>query len=106
MIREQSRFTINPLYIVGVALCCVCSICTTLFEGLLFSLITVVLALFCINIVSFVEKVADKNLRAFLIAMLTATFIVAGEYIFELIGGQLLLSSADNLKGVLLAVIF
>lgn len=105
MIREQSRFTINPLYIVAVAMCCVSSICTTLLQGVLFGLITVVVALFCINLVSFVERIADKNLRVFLITMLSATILVVGEYVFELIGSQFLLDNVNMLKWALLAIV-
>ena len=105
MIREQSRFTINPIYIVGVALCCICSVATTLYSGLLFGLIVVVVSLLSINLVSFVEKIADKNLRAFLIAMLTTTIVVLCQYLFEYIGQELLVSNIENLKWVILAVV-
>ena len=105
MIREQSRFTINPLYIVAVAMCCICSICTTFYQALFFGLVTVVIALFTINIVSFVERIADKNLRAFIIAILSATIIVLGEYVIEIIGHEFLLANVDSLKWVLLSVV-
>lgn len=105
MIREQSRFTINPLYIVAVALCCLASVVTNVQSGLLIGLITVCTALLCINLVSFVEKIADKNLRAFLIAILAATIIVISQYVFEIIGTVLLLDNMESLKWVELAVI-
>lgn len=105
MIREQSRFTINPLYVVAVAMCCVAQYIGTLEQGLLFGLITVVIALITINLVSMVEKIADKNLRVFLIAMLTAAIIVIIEYVFELIGWQLLTDNVENIKWILLAVV-
>lgn len=105
MIREQSRFTINPLYIVAVAMCCLASVATTVYTGLLFGLITVCTALLCINVVSFVEKIADKNLRAFLIALLSATIIVIAMYVFDAIGTVFLLDNIEGLKLVELAVI-
>lgn len=105
MIREQSRFTINPLYIVAVALCCICSITTTLYQGLFFGLVTVVVALLCINLVSFVERIADKNLRAFLIAMLAGLLIVVGEYLLELIAVEFFLNNIEHLKWILLSVV-
>lgn len=105
MIREQSRFTINPIYIVAVAMCCLASAATTLYSGLLLGLITVCTALLCINVVSFVEKIADKNLRAFLIAILAATIIVISMYVFELIGTVFLLDNIEGLKWIELAVI-
>lgn len=105
MIREQSRFSINPLYVVAVALCCVCSITTTLYQGIFFGLVTVVVALLCINLVSLVEKIADKNLRAFLITMLAALFIVVGEYVLELIAKDFFVDNLEYLKWTLLAVV-
>ncbi len=105
MIREQSRFTINPLYIVAVALCCICSITTTLYQGLFFGLVTVVVALLCINLVSFVERIADKNLRAFLITMLAGLLIVVGEYLIELIAVEFFLNNIEHLKWILLSVV-
>jgi len=105
MIREQSRFTINPLYIVAVAMCCICSICTTFYQALFFGLVTIVIALFCINIVSFVERIADKNLRAFIIAILAAVIVVLGEYVIEIMANEFLLANASGIKWVLLAVV-
>ncbi len=105
MIREQSRFTINPIYIVGVAMCCLASSAITLYIGILMGLITVCSALLCINLVSFVEKIADKNLRAFLIAILSATIIVIGSFVFEFIGSTFLMENIENLKWIELSVI-
>ena len=105
MIREQSRFSINPLYVVAVALCCVSFITTTLYQGIFFGLVTVFVALICINLVSCVEKIADKNLRAFLIAMLSALFIVVGEYVIELLAKEFFVDNIENLKYTLLAVV-
>lgn len=105
MLKEQSRFSINPLYVVAVALCCICSITTTLYQGLFFGLLTVVVALLCINIVSFVEKIANKNLRAFLIAMLAALLIVVGDYVIDLVAKEFFIANAPNMKWVLLSVI-
>ena len=105
MIREQSRFTINPLYVVAISICAVSEYVSTLQQGLLFGLLTAVICLFCVNIVSLVEKIADKNLRAFLIAMLAAVIIVVLQYVCELIGWAFLLENADNLKWIVIAVI-
>lgn len=105
MIREQSRFTINPLYVVAIAMCCICSFATSLQTGLLFGLITAAIALLCVNLVSMVERIADKNLRAFLIAMLAGALIVVCDYVFSIIGQKFLLDNADNLKWIILAVI-
>lgn len=105
MIREQSRFAINPVYVVGVALCCICANCISLQTGLLLGGITVAAMLLCVNLISFAERIADKNLRAFLIAMLVAAIVVVCEYVFKLIDTELFISNIDNLKYVLLAVI-
>lgn len=105
MIREQSRFTINPLYVVAISMCVVCEYVSSLQQGLLFGLVTSVIALICINLVSLVEKIADKNLRAFLIAMLAAVLIVVVQYSCDLIGWAFLKENADNLKWVVIAVI-
>jgi len=104
MIREQSRFTINPLYVVAVAMCCLCQYVNTLQQGLLFGLLTAVICLLCTNLVSLVEKIADKNLRAFLITMLTAVIIVILEYVFELLNWQILVDNMENLKWIVIAV--
>jgi len=105
MIREQSRFTINPLYVVAIGLCAVCEYVDTLQQGLLFGLLTAVVCLLCVNLVSLVERIADKNLRAFLIAMLSAALVVVLEYACELIGWELLIENAKNLKWIVIAVI-
>ena len=105
MIKEQSRFTINPLYVVAVAMCCIVQYVNTLQQGLLFGLITVAVALITINLISIVEKIADKNLRVFLITMLSAALIIIVEYVFELIGWEILSSNVDNIKWTLLAIV-
>lgn len=105
MIREQSRFAINPVYVVGVALCCICASCTSLQAGLLLGGITVASMLLCVNLISFAERIADKNLRAFLIAMLVAAIVVVCEYVFRLLGTELFISNIGNLQYMLLAVI-
>lgn len=105
MVKQQSRFAINPLYVVAVAMCCVCQIETTLFQGLLFGLIVVLLSLICVNLVSLTEKFADKNLRAFIIALLAGLLIFLGEYVFELLNKEFFSANMQNLKWCLLAVI-
>ena len=105
MIKEQSRFTINPLYVVAVTMCCIVQYIDTLQQGLLFALITVAIALITINLISMVEKIADKNLRVFLIAMLSAAIIIVLEYVFELIGWEILTANVGNIKWILLAVV-
>ena len=105
MIREQSRFTINPLYVVAISLCVVCQYVNSLQQGLLFGLVTSVIALICINLVSLVEKIADKNLRAFIIAMLAAVMVVVAQYACTLIGWDILKANAKNLKWIVVAVI-
>ena len=105
MIREQSRFTINPLYVVAVALCCVCAVTTTLLQGVFIGLVTVVVSLISINIVSMVEKIADKNLRAFLIAIIAGLLIVVGQYVIEIVNKKFFTSNLDNLKWVVMAVV-
>lgn len=105
MIKEQSRFSINPLYVVAVALCCICSITTTFYQGLFFGLVVVVAALLSINLVSLVEKIADKNLRAFLITMLAALLIVVGEYVIEIVAKEFFIANIENLKWTLLSVV-
>lgn len=105
MIREQSRFTINPLYVVAVALCCVCAVTTTLLQGVFIGLVTVVVSLISINIVSMVEKIADKNLRAFLIALIAGLLIVVGQYVIEIVNKKFFTSNLDNLKWVVMAVV-
>ena len=104
MIREQSRFTINPLYVVAVAMCTICQYVNTLQQGLLFGLLTAVICLLCTNLVSLVEKIADKNLRAFLITMLTAVIIVILEYVFELLNWEILTENLDSIKWIIIAV--
>lgn len=105
MIREQSRFTINPLYIVAVSLCILSEYINSLQQGLLFGLLTAVICLLCVNLVSLVEKIADKNLRAFLIAMLSAVIVVIAEFSCTLIGKDFLLDNIDNMKWIVVAVV-
>lgn len=105
MIKEQSRFTINPLYVVAVALCCICSVSTTLFNGLLFGLATAVIALICINLISLTEKIANKNLRAFLIAIMAGFLIVICECAVDVINIDFFTLNKDNLKWVVISVI-
>lgn len=105
MIREQSRFTINPLYIVAVSLCILCEYVNSLQQGLLFGLLTAVVSLVCVNLVSLVEKIADKNLRAFLIAMLSAIIIVVAEYACAIINREFFVENSANMKWVIVAVV-
>ena len=104
MIKEQSRFTINPIYVVALALCSICQYTISLKAGLLLGLITAGIALFCINLISLSEKIANKNLRAFLVILFAAALVVVGEYIFELIGTEFLIGQQEILKWSILAV--
>lgn len=104
MIREQSRFSINPLYVVACAICPLIGAITNLQNGILYSLITFAIAMLCINIISLVEKIANKNLRAFLITLMAGALVVVAQYVFDIIGAELLLSSSSNLVYVVISV--
>lgn len=105
MVKEQSRFSINPIYVVAIAICCICGISTTLYNGLLFGVTTAVVSLLCINLISLTEKIANKNLRAFLIALLAGLFVVVGECIIEIVNIEFFTSNINNLKLIVLSVV-
>ncbi len=105
MIREQSRFAINPLYVVAIAMCSICAYCTSLQTGLVLAAVVVLSSLLCVNIISFTERIADKNLRAFLVAMLVAGIVVVCAYVFDIIGGEALQNAKPGLNFALIAVI-
>ncbi len=88
-----------------MALCCICTVSTTLYNGLLFGVSTAVIALICINLVSLTEKIANKNLRAFLIALLAGFLIIGGECVIEIVNIEFFVSNMDNLKWILISVI-
>lgn len=89
----------------AVALCCICAISTTLFNGLFFCLTTAVVALICINLVSLTEKIANKNLRAFLIALVAGFLIVIGECVVDYVNIDFFTANKANLKWVVIAVV-
>ena len=104
MIREQSRFSINPLYVVACAICPLIPAITNLQNGILYALITFAIAMLCINIISLVEKIANKNLRAFLITLMAGALVVVSQYVFDIIDSEFLKSNSGNLVYVVISV--
>lgn len=105
MIKQQSRFSVNPLYIVAVAMCCVAPLLLTLKAAVIYSTIAVIVSLISVNLVSLVEKIADKNLRVFLIAMLAGVCIVLVEYVLILLKDKLGLTNIEDIRLLVLAVV-
>lgn len=100
----MNKDAINPVFIITLAIIPLVSIASTLNEVVFLGLITSLTYIISSSIISTLEHLADRNLRFFVLMLISAGLISALGYVYTLFPNSLYISGADKINYCLVSV--
>lgn len=88
---------INSIYLIALALASLVALVDSLYVGIIYTVVVVLVFLLSISVVSMFEKIADKNVKFLIYILFASTFVIILKVVTTFIDSQLIMAVGKKL---------